>query len=124
MKESSMLFVPTHTKCDNRRAVNACVQLVGCFQKCSAQCPTEMPYWSSERVCSTTIVDDWLAAFILEAQCADGDLYPASTLKNILVSYLRVMKGNLGATHFVSFVEKSSQERYNLHFHNALGSQL
>lgn len=32
----------------------------------------------------STVVDEWLAMFVLEARRADGQYYPGSTVKNIL----------------------------------------
>ena len=122
MKENSKPFVPTRTMCNNRWAVNVFNQWVA-FRNSQPNALLKCPIDLLE-VYPTTIVDDWLAAFILEVRRVDGDFYPGSTLKNILPALFRVMKGNLGARNIVSFIEKSSQERYYPRLHGALDRQL
>ena len=49
----------------------------------------------------------YTAAFVFEAKWADSDLYPESTLKNVL---FWVMKQNQGASNAIIFVEKQEME--------------
>ena len=63
------------------------------------------------------IVDEVLAAFVLEARRADGNYYPGNT---ILSALFRVMKMNIGPLNIQSFVEKSSREKFYPKLHNAL----
>ena len=72
----------------------------------------------------TTIVDYWLATFVLEARRKDGDYYPGNTLKNLLAAPFRATKSNLGPLNVVNFIDKTQREAHYPHLHNALDNQL
>ena len=88
MKENSKLFVPTRTMCNSRWAVNVFNQWVA-FRNSQPNALLKCRTNLLERVYPTTIVDDWLAAFIFRH--IDGDFYPGSTLKNILAALFRMI---------------------------------
>ena len=90
MKENSKPFVPTRTMCNSRWAVNVFNQWVA-FRNSQPNALLKCRTNLLEMVYPTTIIDDWLAAFILEARRIDGDFYPDSTLKNILAALFRMI---------------------------------
>ena len=76
--------------CNSRWAVNVFNQWVA-FRNSQPNALLKCRTNLLERVYPTTIIDDWLAAFILEARRIDGDFYPDSTLKNILAALFRMI---------------------------------
>ena len=67
------------------------------------------------------VIDSALAAFALEAQRANGNLYPGNTLKNMLSA---LFHENQGAVNVKSFVDKGSRERNYPLLTNMLDRQL
>ena len=76
--------------CNSRWAVNVFDQWVA-FRNSQPNALLKCRTNLLERVYPTTVIDDWLAAFILEARRIDGDFYPDSTLKNILAALFRMI---------------------------------
>ena len=66
------------------------------------------------------MVDQVLAAFVLEARRAVGNYYPGTTIKNILAALCRGLKQKVKTKNVVTFVEKASQERHYPQLQNAL----
>ena len=71
-----------------------------------------------------SVVDQALAAFVLEAKRMDGNYYPGTTIRNILSAIHRVMKANLGAVNVKSFIDKKERERFYPQLNSALDRQL
>ena len=69
------------------------------------------------------VIDRTLAAFILEARRADGAYYPGSTLKTILSTLHRKMKGCQDAANATAVLNNQLQEKYYSQLHNAFDSQ-
>lgn len=72
----------------------------------------------------TTVVDYWLAMFVLEARRKYGDFYPGNTLQNLLAALFQTMKGNLSPLNVVNFIDKSQREAHYPHLHNAHDNKL
>ena len=90
MKENSKPFVLTCTMCNSRWAVNVFNQW-DAFRNSQPNALLKCQTNLLERVYPTTIIEDWLAAFILEARRIDGGFYPDSILKNILAALFRMI---------------------------------
>ena len=71
-----------------------------------------------------SVLDYWLAAFILEARRQDGNYYPGNTVRNILAALFRYMKENLGVKNAPNFIDRAQREANFPRLHNALDRHL
>ena len=81
-------FVPKPTQSNNRWAVSECI---GTRNTAAADV---FPKDILENYYPLSVVDQTLAAFVIEARRAEGNFYPGSTIRNILAALYRVMKTN------------------------------
>ena len=70
-----------------------------------------------------SVLDYWLAAFVLEAKSQDGNYYPGSAIRNILATHSRFLKENVGVKSAPNFIDRGQREANFPCLHNALDCQ-
>lgn len=71
-----------------------------------------------------SVLDYWLAAFVLEARRQDGNYYPGNTIRNILASLFRFLKENAGVNSAPNFIDRAQREANFPRLHNSLDRHL
>lgn len=84
LEQHCKTFVPGRTRINNNWASKVFIEWVA-SRNANADasmriCPTNL----LEKVYPINVLDEWLAAFVLEVRIADGKFYPGTTIKNIL----------------------------------------
>ena len=71
-----------------------------------------------------SVIDYWLAAFVLEARRRDGNYYSGNTIRNILAALFRFLKENVGVKSAPNLIDRGQREANFLCLHNALDCHL